>query len=310
MTDELPSTGSSNQIRRQYLLNIKKDQSQQCPDLIEPMVYTAPLMDMLSIAVCGGDYVSGEDCSWYHSVWQYLRVFDLVSTPTWHPNFYIPQLKLASTVYENPKILISGTADYSTLAHVLFAFNANNVNFDITVLDLCQTPLIMCQWYAKQSKYQIKTLQADILTCDFGHLFDIIVTDAFLTRFPPLERKQVITRWFNILREKGRVITTVRINDINSPDKIIARPDQVEVFCSKVLQQAQRWQGLFPISPTEITEKARKYAENMISHSIHSLEEIKTDFMQVGFDLFFSEAVQVKGEMIPTEYLELTAVKP
>lgn len=310
MGNESHSTRTINQTKIRQLLNTKNDTSQQCPDLIEPMVCTAPLMDMLSIAVCDGDYVSGEDCSWYHGIWQYLRVFDLVSTPTWHPNFYIPQLKLSSTIYENPKILISGTADYSTLAHVLFAFDVNGANCDVTVLDLCQTPLIMCQWYAKQSKHQIKTMKADILTYDFGHLFDIIVTDAFLTRFPSLERKQVIARWFKILQAKGRVITTVRINDINSPDKIVAHPDQVELFCSKVLQQAQRWQDLFPISPAEIADKARKYAENMVSHSIRNLEEIKSDFTQEGFDLFFSKTVQVKGEMLPTEYLELTAIKP
>ncbi len=56
------------------------------------MVQTAPLMDLLSSAVCGGSYVEDGDCSWYHGVWQYLRILDMVSTPTWHPRFYVPEL--------------------------------------------------------------------------------------------------------------------------------------------------------------------------------------------------------------------------
>ena len=28
------------------------------------------------------------DCTWYHSVWQYLRLLGLVSTPSWHDQFF------------------------------------------------------------------------------------------------------------------------------------------------------------------------------------------------------------------------------
>jgi SAM-dependent methyltransferase len=279
-------------------------------DLEEPMVRTAPLMDLLSGAICDGDYVSGEDCSWYHGAWQYLRIFDLVSTPTWHPNFYIPQLQLAAENYDTPKILISGTADYSVLAHILWAYDSYNKKCDVTVLDLCQTPLILCQWYAKQSGHLLTTVKADILLYDFGQLFDIIVTDAFLTRFPRSERIKVIKRWYDLLAPKGRVITTVRISGANSPDKTVARPDQVDSFRSRAFQQASRWQDFIPISPDTIAVKAQRYAERMTSYSARSVDEIRDEFKEVGFDILFFETVQVKGEMLPTTYLELTAVKP
>ncbi len=60
--------------------------------LEEPMVRTAPLAELLAQTLCRGAYVSPEDCSWYHGFWQYLRIFDLVSTPTWHSTFYLSEL--------------------------------------------------------------------------------------------------------------------------------------------------------------------------------------------------------------------------
>src|SRR5262249_54011612 len=57
--------------------------------LEEPVVVTAPLARELAPVLCRGSYMSKEDCSWYHAAWQFLRLFDLVSTPTWHADFYL-----------------------------------------------------------------------------------------------------------------------------------------------------------------------------------------------------------------------------
>lgn len=50
-----------------------------------------------------------ETCTWYHSVWQYLRVIDKVSSPEWHSIFYEKCFNKLFKEKENPKILISGT---------------------------------------------------------------------------------------------------------------------------------------------------------------------------------------------------------
>jgi len=56
------------------------------------LLQTALDMEELSAAHCVGGYLSGSSCSWYHSAWQYLRLIDMVSTPSWHGNFYADQL--------------------------------------------------------------------------------------------------------------------------------------------------------------------------------------------------------------------------
>lgn len=50
---------------------------------------TALTMEEISSAHCEGGYLSKTSCCWYHSAWQYLRLIDMVSTPSWHGNFYI-----------------------------------------------------------------------------------------------------------------------------------------------------------------------------------------------------------------------------
>lgn len=281
-------------------------------NLEEPLVHTARLMDLLSDAVCNRSYISADDCSWYHGVWQYLRIFDLVSTPTWHPDFYTPQLKsFASGVQDRAKILISGTADYSTLAHVIHAFELVNKEFDVIIVDLCQTPLIICQWYARSRGYKIATIQ-DSLTSFKGEDFtyDAIVTDAFLTRFPQEEHAKIIERWFQLLKPGGYVFTTVRIHGSGVGEKVVTHPKQVNIFRSLAFEQAKRWQDFLLIKPEQVAIKAQRYAERMVSYRIASPNEVRDLFDQQGFTCEHYKLTNVKGEMSPTQYLELAVKKP
>jgi hypothetical protein len=280
------------------------------PNLEEPMVRTAPLMDLLATALCRGDYVSPEDCSWYHGVWQYLRIFDLVSTPTWHSSFYIDELsRLVQQHHEGSKVLISGTADYSVLAHVLWTFGRARSECRLTVLDLCETPLILCRWYAKQLDQDITSVRADILNYMPDEKFDCIITDAFLTRFTASQRLQVLDSWTALLKPGGKVITTVRIGGSSTSDRVLARPDQVDVFRNRAQAQATRWQDFLPITAEEIAVKAQRYAERMVSHPMANATELREAFLTRGFEFERFDHVEVKGEMVPTTYLEMTARK-
>lgn len=276
-------------------------------DLEEPMVQTAPLMDLLSSAVCSGSYLAADDCSWYHGIWQYLRIFDLVSTPTWHPNLYIPELQALAQEVADAKVLISGTADYSTLAHVLWAFDRCQKQCHVTVLDICQSPLILCQWYARRQKQRVEMAQADIFAYGPDNEFDAVVTDAFLTRFSAEERAKVIEKWARLLKPGGRVITTIRIHGPNVPDPIIPRAEQVDKFRIRALQAAKRWQDFLPLTPEQLAVRAQRYAERMVSHPVASANEIRDEFVRNGFSFTHWDLVQVKGELMPTMYLDLVA---
>src|SRR5579871_5295913 len=103
--------------------------------LEEPLIKTAPFAAMMADLFCQGDHMDAEGCNWYHRIWQYLRLLDLVSTPTWHSSFYNNSLYVPSHNHEH-EILISGTADYSILSYVLHVYQQRSKHFHVTVLDM------------------------------------------------------------------------------------------------------------------------------------------------------------------------------
>lgn len=276
-------------------------------DLEEPMLKSAPLMSMLSEVMCKGSQVSAEDCSWYHRVWQYLRIFDVVSTPTWHYRFYFESLRRLFAMRKNIKILISGTADYSMLAHVLYAFSNTDTKYEITVLDLCQTPLVLCEWYAGQEGKKIKTIREDILKFNIQEHFDLIITDAFLTRFSDDEKLQVLKKWNSLLKKDGIIITTIRIEKSDGPTK--TSETEISKFTNEVFKSAQNWQPFLPESAEKLSSWAHEYARRMISFPVKNKDFLHKLLIKSGFSVIQDNMVRVKGEMHKTYYIELIAKK-
>jgi hypothetical protein len=277
----------------------------------EPMLATAPVADFLSKVLCKGNHVNTEDCQWYHSIWQYLRILDLVSTPTWHADFYINELKkLGKKKDEKLSILISGTADYSTLAHVLWAFkDLSNSQLSVSVIDLCETPLFLCKWYGKNLNREVVTINCDLFHYCPEDKFDIIVTDAFLTRFNLEDRKAIIQKWYALLNDDGAIVTSVRIGGSNTGMPRKGSIESANVFEQNIKSVGKRWKEFLPITIEEIQSRGRFYALNMISYSAGSILDVRTLFESIGFKIIISDKNNVKGELEPTTYLDIVAKK-
>jgi SAM-dependent methyltransferase len=275
--------------------------------LEEPLIQTAPLANLLSTYLCKGDHIHTESCHWYHQVWQYLRIMDLVSTPTWHSRFYLAELP--NRTENSSKILISGTADYSILAYVIRSFH-DLPKPSITVLDMCETPLHLCRWYGSQHGIQVNPLHRSIFDLDTYNTFDLITTDAFLTRFPIDDRLRVLRKWFAALVKGGKVVTTVRVERTNVKQEAVpSTQKQVQDFVRRATQLAQLWHEFVQIDANALANYARVYAQNMVSFSALSPEQIRANFLEVGFEVIKFDIVEVKGEMKPTTYVEIVARK-
>ncbi len=277
------------------------------PDLEEPMVTTASTAAFLSTVLCRGDHVSSEDCSWYHGVWQYLRILNMVSTPTWHTEFYLSALRQAAHDGSR-RTLISGTADYSTLAHLLWAYDQEHKPCDVTVLDLCETPLLLCRWYGKLLDAAVYTESCDLLQFAPDQPFDLIVTDAFLTRFAPAVRREVVRRWAALLTTGGRVITTVRLQPGLDPNRpVIVSPTQVAAFRRRAYDESARWRGFLDMAPDDVAARAESYAERILSYPVGSQQQLASLFEEVGLHLDALEVADVPGEMAGTTYARVVA---
>lgn len=271
------------------------------------LLNSANIMEDYAKMYCKGSYVNPTNCLWYHSSWQYLRMLDLVSTPFWHNKFYIKHIEQEITKRKVQKILVSGTADYAMLQHVHRALKKPDA--EIVVLDLCRTALEICKWYSDQymPSFPINFIQQDMFNTDFKDgTFDIVVTDAFLTRFTEVNRKKIVDELERILKPNSILITTIRLN---GKDDIPIKGTKEDINC--YVQKAERklhQSGVLLIPIKEkIIEKAKIYAENIVSYPFRNIKEIEKLFSN--FDVII-DISKTQGEMIEqTKYARVIARK-
>lgn len=277
--------------------------------LQEPLSQSADTMSNIALVLCSHDHMNMQSCYWYHSVWQYLRLFNMVSTPSWHHDFYTQELRLALEPVRNPHVMISGAADYSSLSYTMQAVKSLNREGDYTVLDLCETPLFACKWYGKKQGIDIQTIQCSIFDFCQPNSMDLICTDAFLTRFTTEDISQIVKIWFATLKNGGSVVTTVRIHDERHPCPETPSEHDIQYFRQKAYARSKIWLDTINCSPTEIANKAGVYAGQMKSHPIGSKEDIINLFLKCGFRIPHLEDVELDGELYPSRYLRIRAVK-
>jgi hypothetical protein len=248
------------------------------------LLESAFMMEDLAIAHCEGSYVAEDACGWYHSSWQYLRLVDIVSTPYWHQDFYQESLSKALSGKTHARILISGTADYGMLQQLMLLEDSSSIS-EIIILDLCRTPLLICDWYHKQyqsSKITLNYFRQDIVGNVLGDKSqDLIITDAFLTRFTPIQRRQIVQEWKRMLKEDGFIITTVRLHSDSGPVK--STEADVKRYSQKAKNKVEAAGRLFKNIENKIIAKAKEYAKNIVSYPLLDAKEIRMLFE--GFDI-------------------------
>lgn len=290
---------------------------------------------------CKKDYVDKDNgCEWYHSVWQYLRVLNCVSAPQWHKDFYIRAFDAALNNKKKARILISGTADYSLL-HLIFCVLARSeIKADIDVLDMCATPLSSCRWYFYNCKevfgekigeslmqsINLQKVQKDLLyhNVDDYSKYDLICSDAFLTRFEKQDVDSVVRKWRDLLFDDGHIVTTVRLHEEHIPPTLISVTRGVDTFIKKVKDRYKHFvaQGKKlnkktskdseqEISEEELLYLSYRYIVRMVSHDIGDKNDIKRLIEGNGLIIQddLSETAVVEGEISASEYYRITAVK-
>jgi len=277
--------------------------------LHQPLVTSAGIMADYAEQYCKGSYLDKEDCEWYHRDWQFLRMVNAVATPDWHAQFYKQSFKESLLGMSPRRILISGTADYCILAHFSAALLESQVtDCEIVILDLCATPLKICEWFARYEKLpnDIRTLQGNALQTDFrDNWFGLVISDAFLTRFEPEARKQVVAEWFRILAPGGSVITTARIEQSIGRTRVTWSERDVQAYVSKVKAAAYKQAQLLPCTVEQVALMAEEFGRRKSSYPL-SEQQVSELFNAFELQLDIGET---PGEMKPTKYARIIAKK-
>jgi len=304
------------------------------PDLTEPLLESARMIHTVAPMLCTRDHVDRVSCRWYHGVWQYLRLFDMVSSPSWHSSFYERWLA-ASLGGEGPRrVLITGAADYSVLAYVIGAAQVSGKLepglLEAHIMDLCPTPLKACRWYADRFDLDVHLHEADILQDAEVLLrdvlggapdgeFDLIASDAFLTRFARDDVGRVLDNWKALLRPGGRVVTTVRLHPREArrrDDATSGVPQELMRFTLRLRERALGWGSIMGIDLDALVAEANEYIKKITSTDIGDLDDIVGLVRRHGFQVVPGdsgviagdlkvETANVDGELAPSVYARL-----
>jgi SAM-dependent methyltransferase len=274
-------------------------------DLEEPLVSSADLLNGVAPVLCTGDHIDATGCAWYHGTWQYLRLLQMVSTPTWHDEFYRTGLQQALDGVRDPRVAITGTADYSLLAYVTAALMKTGVSGAVDVIDLCATPLFGCRWFAKRNGISITTRQIDVrrIFATDPYSYDVACSDAFLTRFQKDEVQHLLAGFRRILRPNGRFITTIRLHS----SSFVTRDNEqlIADFRQRAIERAHRWEPFLRKTANEIGSLAEDYARRMKSFVLGDERELRRLITDSGFEIEHAELADVPGELTPTVYLRV-----
>jgi hypothetical protein len=291
--------------------------------LMQPLLHSVDAMADVAKMTCNQPFYGEDTCEWYHSVWQYLRIFGMVSNPDWHSEFYLETLANAirrcgsTEPHHPPKVLVTGAADYSILAYALEAADRSGIAADVGVLDRCRTPLIACEWYARyrnvhegrNNKVSIRVHEMDIFSAPskLTSGYDLITADAYLTRFEPSDAEKVVTAWYQLLRLGGSVVTTVRLHPLDAPRGALL--DEVSDFTLRAQAAAERWQLYLRAGIEDITAAARQYAVSMRSYDLGDATSVLKIFTTAGFEVEHCELSATRGELREATYLRVVAKK-
>ena len=236
--------------------------------------------------LCQKDAATGEDCSWCHGIWQYLRLMGLAAAPEHHADFYRRALEaVAGGNGAPPRVLVSGAADYSMLAHVLAIYRERRIEPEVTVVDACDTPLFLNRWYAERASANVECSRCDILDYAGDAPFDAVCTHSFLVQFSPEQRIRLLAKWRQLLRPGGAVVTVTRVRAAAGAERIGFSPEQAAAFRATVLRQAEAMRASLRVDPAELAREAEIYMSGQRPWPVRSREEIQKLFEDGGFSV-------------------------
>lgn len=246
----------------------------QTEEVYEPLAESAPLALRIASEHCFSAGDREKSCSWYHGIWQYLRLLDVIMTIRADAPFLLTEFRRLAQAGHFGRILVAGSADYGMLAHLVAAYRAEGVNPEITVLDRCPTPLQLNSWYAERVGVSIETVQADVFEIMGVKPFDLICTHSFFSYVAPAWRPALTERWARLLRRGGKLLISQIVRpDYPHPDVVFSH-QEAAAFRDRVQRKAEGMKEVLGITPQSIGEMAQRFAEHKHGFVVRQEQEI------------------------------------
>ena len=261
----------------------------------EPLAESAQLARRLAPELCRIDPQTGERCDWNHGFWQILRLLKLNATPEDQAGLYRDAARGLKTAGRAPRVLVSGSADYGMLHQVLAAFAGADRAPEVTVVDICETPLALNRWYAERRGVAINTVCADMLEYADAEAFDAVCTHSFLGQFSPEQRERLIAKWHTLLRPDGIAVTVNRVRPDSGPAQVAFGTAQAAALRDTIVPLAPSLPAALGLDAASLAREAERYASRQRPYPVRSLEDIRALFERGGFQMERLSCAPVRG---------------
>jgi SAM-dependent methyltransferase len=188
-------------------------------------------------------------CRNLHALWPYIRLSR--SSTGLERNGSVLETALRSFIGEGlRKILIAGAADTGLLSLVVRA--ADDFDADITVLDVCASPLELCRRLASQWSIPVKTVKQDLADLGERQTFDLVLVHGTLHFIAAEKRLNVLVRIHRALRPNGRLVLLFN----TSRPSTIRKGDKFHVdYAESVVKELRRLAIPLPDSESELVRR-------------------------------------------------------
>ncbi len=163
--------------------------------------------DLIGLSAAG--WTLGETrcvaCGGYHRVWGLLRAAGVVGGTAVDTVVLAPLLD--TLVRPGARVLIAGAADAAIVA-LLMTTAARPL--DITVVDICSTPLRIIERLEAQDGLTVRTLRTDLAEMTTASAFDLILSHSMLPFVDGDRRIAVVRALGRALAPGGRAVIVVR----------------------------------------------------------------------------------------------------
>lgn len=237
----------------------------------EPLHESAPLAHAWSEQHC-------VDCDWYHGAWQYLRLAGVITGMKAEAQFFQTAFRDLAHAGGNTRVLVAASADSGMLAQVIAGYRAAGIDPEITVVDRCETPLRVNQWYARRFGIEPTLCRDDILAFEPSKAFDVICTHSFFSFVPPDQHVDLVRSWRTLLRPGGHVVTSQSVRPNYPEDRIHFTARQAEDFGARAAEA-----GAFIDAP--MRELATRFARHKSGFVVRGEDELRQALTGGGFNL-------------------------
>lgn len=261
---------------------------------------------------------SGHDCAAYHGIWPFIRLFGMATGPQLAREFYRTAVLDALAAGGGRRVLISGAADHNLAATTMWGYAKADAEPEITLLDICETPLRLSAWFADQVGARIETVAADILAYRTTRPYDLIVAHSFIGLFAPATWSSLFESWRDALVPGGRVVMVHRVRP-QAPDLIRFSAEQAAEFKRRFLDHAALRAGETGIAPAVFPTLIDKYIAHSVIYPLRAAQDLADLFGRLGFrvDSMTLDPIDPQGPSTspgPTlaggvEYVKLVATK-